>query len=153
MTGYQSAAGGLVGSNVSGSTITNSQAFGNVASTSTGFPEQDAKAGGLVGENSGTITSTTTPEIDCGRRIDCTIGASFSCATGNVSVGMMGSGGGLVGSNNGTIEKSFAIGNVTGDSGLGDSEAAPRAGWVGRKQSGRDIGFICSHRNHRQHHE
>ena len=131
VTGEQSAAGGLVGSNTPGSTITNSQAFGNVASTS-GF---DSKAGGLVGENSGIITSTTTPNI---LTSNCAIGASFSCATGNVSVGMIGSGGGLVGSNNynGTIERSFAIGNVNGASGLGDTEAATRLGGLAGSNSG-----------------
>ncbi len=104
ITGAFSAAGGLVGSNAPESTITNSQAFGTVTSTANDF----TFAGGLVGLNGGTITSTAQPELAS----TCAIGASFSCATGAVSVGSFGSGGGLVGSNQGTIEKSFATGDV-----------------------------------------
>ncbi len=109
ISGPFSAAGGLVGLNATGSTIINSQAVGNVTSTANNF----AYAGGLVGLNSGTITSTTQP----GTGSKCAIGASFSCATGNVTgskSNTAGAFGGLVGSNEGAIKKSFATGNVTG---------------------------------------
>jgi filamentous hemagglutinin family protein len=109
ISGPFSAAGGLVGLNATGSTIIDSQAVGNVTSTANNF----AYAGGLVGLNSGTITSTTQP----GTGSKCAIGASFSCATGNVTgskSNTAGAFGGLVGSNEGAIKKSFATGNVTG---------------------------------------
>jgi filamentous hemagglutinin family protein len=112
MTGAFSAAGGLVGSNAQGSTITNSQAFGAVTSTA----QDVAFAGGLVGLNAGTVTSTTQP----GPGSACAIGALFSCATGNVGAPGAAwlSAGGLVGENSGQIERSFATGNVqTGDNG------------------------------------
>src|SRR5262249_41185663 len=70
-------------------------------------------AGGLVGLNLGTITSTTQP----GAAASCTTGASFSCASGSVSVTAFGQGGGLVGSNQGTIASSFATGAVIGGPG------------------------------------
>jgi hypothetical protein len=112
ITGAFSAAGGLVGSNARGSTITNSQAFGAVASTA----DDVAFAGGLVGLNAGTITSTTQPA----QASVCAIGASFSCAIGNVG----GAGaawliaGGLVGENSGKVARAFATGTVqTGDNG------------------------------------
>jgi len=109
ISGPFSAAGGLVGSNAPGSTIRNSQAFGNVTSKANDL----AFTGGLVGLNSGTITSTTSPVLSS----VCAIGASFSCATGNVTGGKSGSSGGLVGSNDGTIEKSFATGAITSGNG------------------------------------
>ena len=123
ITGGFSAAGGLVGSNAPESTITNSQAFGTVTSTADDF----AFAGGLVGLNGGTVTSTAQPVLAS----TCAIGASFSCATGNVSVGSSGSGGGLVGSNQGTIEKSFATGAVTGGPGAPDDELGGHSAQVG----------------------
>jgi filamentous hemagglutinin family protein len=113
MTGAVSAAGGLVGSNAQGSTITNSQAFGAVTSTA----EDVAFAGGLVGLNAGTITSTTPPTAAS----VCAIGASFSCATGNVGGASAAwlIAGGLAGDNSGKITRAFATGNVrTGDNGM-----------------------------------
>jgi len=114
ITGEFSAAGGLVGSNAPGSTITNSQAFGTVTSTASDI----AFAGGLVGLNAGTITSTTQPVLAS----VCAIGALYSCATGNVTGGAFGVSGGLVGSNQGTIDKSFASGAVTSGPGGPDDE-------------------------------
>ena len=99
------AAGGLVGFNAPGSTITNSFAFGAV--TAGNF----STAGGLVGLNFGAIAGTSVPTV-------ATIcGAGQSCATGNVQVGSNGQGGGLTGANSGTIVNSFATGNVTGGPG------------------------------------
>ena len=118
VTGLNSAAGGLAGSNAAGSIITDSQATGAVAGSANGSDTQSRiVAGGLVGQNAGTITSTTTPSAAS----SCATGASFSCATGNVSVGMLGHGGGLVGNNQGTIAKSFATGAVTGAPGMAAS--------------------------------
>jgi subtilisin family serine protease len=57
----------------------------------------------------------------------CAIGASFSCATGNVTGGKFGSSGGLVGSNEGTIEKSFATGAVTSGNGSNNADGIPSA--------------------------
>src|SRR5262249_8589942 len=113
-----SAAGGLVGRNEEASTITDSQAFGNVASTASATWSDQSFAGGLVGHNAGTITSTNAPTAASST---CTAGGGFSCATGNVSVGVGGNGGGPVGVNSGTIENAFAIGNLAVASGsLGD---------------------------------
>ena len=128
INGLRSAAGGLVGANFEGSTITNSQAFGAVTSTANGSKQDEfTSVGGLVGQNSGTITSTTTPVLASA----CAAGASFSCATGDVSVGSHGSGGGLVGMNDGTIEKSFATGAVTGAAGFGQDGTTHLGGLAG----------------------
>src|SRR5207302_620520 len=65
-------------------------------------------AGGLVGRNDGLISGPTLP---------LTIqlcGAGFTCASGAVSVGSVGTGGGLAGINTGTIDSAFATGAVTG---------------------------------------
>jgi filamentous hemagglutinin family protein len=122
ISGPYSAAGGLVGSNAPGSIIRDSQAFGSVTSKANDF----AFTGGLVGLNSGTITSTTSPVLSS----VCAIGASFSCATGNVTGGKSGISGGLVGSNDGTIDKSFATGAVTGGNG-GSNNADGNSSVVG----------------------
>ena len=61
-----------MGLNATGLNHHRPQAVGNVTSTANNF----AYAGGLVGLNSGTITSTTQP----GTGSKCAIGASFSCA-------------------------------------------------------------------------
>jgi filamentous hemagglutinin family protein len=125
--------GGLVGHNLAGATITDAQALGNATSTfNAKDPTQSASAGGLVGINAGTITSTTIPLFASS---SCAAGAAFSCATGNVNVGVRGNGGGLVGQNNGTINRSFAIGNVNGASGL-DEENATHLGGLAGSNSG-----------------
>jgi trimeric autotransporter adhesin len=82
--------GGLVGTNNSGG-IVNSHSSGNVVSLGSGF------AGGLVGQNSGTIEA--------------------SSATGNVNGGS--EIGGLVGYNSGSVRGSHASGDVTGNYKLG----------------------------------
>ncbi len=110
------AAGGLVGSNVGGSTISNSLATGNV------IAGNSAWAGGLVGQNG---FSTGAFGI-----------IQNSYASGNVSaVAPNGAAGGLVGynSNGSTITDSQAFGNVsvTGTSVNGFSNAG---GLVGANQ-------------------
>src|SRR5262249_32039677 len=114
-TGLNAVAGGLAAVNNPGSTITDSQATGAVTPMGSGSasPLRLLTAGGLVGLNLGTITSTIQP----GAAASCTTGASFSCASGSVSVTAFGQGGGLVGSNQGTIASSFATGAVIGGPG------------------------------------
>jgi subtilisin family serine protease len=130
ITGVNSAAGGLVGNNAQGSTITNSQAFGNVVSTFNGSNSDPGnQVGGLVGDNHGTITSASAPFAAGGS--SCTQGASFSCATGDVVVGAGGHGGGLVGSNHGTIQKAFATGAVVSSGGNGFFDLTTLGGLVG----------------------
>ena len=107
--GINVALGGLVGFNAPGSIIFGSSASGDVIATATvnqgnqdcGFGNscQHVSAGGLVGENFGTI--------------------AFSLAIGDVFVGSNGTGGGLVGFNSGVIANSFAAGNVAGAPGSG----------------------------------
>ena len=95
VAGLDSAAGGLVGSNVPGSTITGSHATGAVAASG------GATAGGFVGENHGTITT--------------------SYATGPVTLTNSGAtdavAGGFAGTNEGTISGSHATGAVTSTNG------------------------------------
>jgi hypothetical protein len=101
--------GGLAGLNAPGSTILGSSAIGDVTATATvdkggqgcSFSNscQHVSAGGLVGENLGTI--------------------AFSSATGDVFVGSNGTAGGLVGFNSGIITSASAIGTVTGAPGTG----------------------------------
>jgi filamentous hemagglutinin family protein len=121
MTGPVGAAGGLVGTNSSGSVITDAQALGSVTAlanqtTSSNF----LSAGGLVGQNSGTIAGTTTPPTTV---TACVAGASWACAGGPVSVGSSAHAGGLVGQSDGIIRNTFATGNVTGATGLGNLNA------------------------------
>ena len=108
--GGQNSAGGLVGFNTPNSTIIDSQAIGAVIAGAF------APAGGLVGQNFGTITSTTTA-LALASLPSCAQGAAYSCAGGTVSVGSLGIAGGLVGSNDGTITRAFASGAVTGAAG------------------------------------
>ena len=86
MIGPVGAAGGLVGTNGPGSVITDSQALGSVSApanqTTTNF--NFLSAGGLVGQNSGTIAGTVTPPTTT---TACATGASWSCAGGAVNVG------------------------------------------------------------------
>jgi filamentous hemagglutinin family protein len=118
MTGPIGAAGGLVGTNSPGSVITDSQALGSVTAlanqTTNNF--NFLSAGGLVGQNSGTIAGTTTPPA--ATTTACAAGASWSCAGGAVNVGASAHAGGLVGDSNGIIVNTFATGNVTGAAGL-----------------------------------
>ena len=103
------ALGGLAGVNSPGSVIIGSFAIGDVIATAPvdkggqgcAFSNscQHLSAGGLVGENFGTI--------------------AFSVATGDVSVGPNGTAGGLAGFNSGIITNAFAAGNVTGAPGTG----------------------------------
>ena len=120
--------GGLVGENDPGATIINSQAYGAVTSTASLSPQdinnnclnancEYVDVGGFVGANYGTITGT----IWTNAPANCT--ASSTCATGNVSVGALGSGGGFAGYNEGIIKYAFATGRVTGAAGLPDTIA------------------------------
>jgi filamentous hemagglutinin family protein len=118
--------GGLVGQNDPGGLITNSQAYGNVTSTASLPSNQDnttcslaftcgyVNAGGFVGSNYGTISGTIWTSV----LTNCA--TSYACASGNVAVGSLGSGGGFVGQNLGVIRYAFATGNVTGAAGLAD---------------------------------
>jgi len=100
---------GLVGSHSPGSVIRASYATGNVVTTASLAPNgigcaasnscQTVSAGGLAGQNFGSIADST--------------------AWGNVSVGANGTGGGLVGFNSGIIENAFALGSVSGAAGSG----------------------------------
>jgi hypothetical protein len=117
--------GGLVGFNSPGSTIVASYAAGNVTSTANVDPHaadcstssscQFTAAGGLVGQNFGTIGNpgATLPSSEQG------CGAGATCASGDVSVGSNGTAGGLAAFNSGIIVNTFAIGNVTGGPGSG----------------------------------
>jgi filamentous hemagglutinin family protein len=125
--GGQSIAGGLVGFNSPTSTIADSVAIGNVTAGAS------ASAGGLVGQNFGTIIGTTTPGLSpivnastsggVGGTITvalapCRLGVAFSCASGSVHVGSLGHAGGLAGDNDGIIKNVLATGAVTGGAGL-----------------------------------
>jgi filamentous hemagglutinin family protein len=130
VTGASAAAGGLVGTQAKGSTITDSQAFGNVSAGATGTGndvfssnKNVSKAGGLVGFNEGSIIGTTAVSLSS----SCTAGASFSCASGAVTVGSGNNGGGLVGRNFGTITQAFATGKV-GGAGVGGLEVGGLVG-------------------------
>ncbi len=122
---YYGTAGGLVGDNGSydpfgntpKGTITNSYAIGNV--------NGKYSIGGLVGRNSGTITNCyamgyVKGEHNSGGLVGNNSGKITDCyATGNVKGSE--TAGGLVGQNGeyreggeGTIEKSYAMGNLTG---------------------------------------
>ena len=118
LTGF-GAAGGLVGSNGPGSVITDSQALGSVTALANQTINNSAPlaAGGLVGQNSGTIAGTTTPPTTL---TACATGATWVCAGGPVSIGSSAKAGGLVGQSDGIIINTFATGNVTGASGLGN---------------------------------
>jgi filamentous hemagglutinin family protein len=118
MNGPVGAAGGLVGTNSPGSVITDSQALGSVSAPAnqTINTSNFLAAGGLVGQNSGTIAGTTTPPAAA--TTACATGASWSCAGGPVNVGASAHAGGLAGDSDGIIVNTFATGNVTGAPGL-----------------------------------
>jgi filamentous hemagglutinin family protein len=120
ISGLSSSAGELVGVQAAGSTILDSQALGNVTSTANGQSQQFSvvSAGGLIGQNSGTVTSSTKPTSDA----KCGQGAAFSCAGGAVSVGSLAQAGGLIGFNDGIVSLVFAGGPVTGAAGLAPTD-------------------------------
>jgi mucin-19 len=103
VSGTSVSAGGLIGTNNPGATITNSQAFGTITSTAT----TNSSIGGLIGDNRGTIAGTAEPAANQ------TCAAGWSCAAVPIAAVAGGSAGGLVGSNGGTITNSFATGAVT----------------------------------------
>jgi len=109
-------AGGLVGYAATGSSIDASHATGSVVADTS-----DAYAGGLVGENFGSIRdSYATGTVEGGYsddKIGGLIGSNYgsvthSYATGNVLNDGGEAVGGLVGENGGTVAHSYATGNV-----------------------------------------
>jgi filamentous hemagglutinin family protein len=118
--GVSSTVGGLVGMNSAGAIITDSQAFGNVSAGGNGSSQFSnfTNAGGLVGQNSGTIASSAVPVLAS----ICAQGAAFTCAGGAVTVGSLGQAGGLIGFNNGIVTNVFATGAVTGAAGQAPSD-------------------------------
>ena len=129
--GLNLAVGGLAGDNSAGSFITDSQATGSVTANTGGILQSgySVNAGGLVGYNQGTVTGSTTPPFSQGGSLvtvslaaevpsNCALGASYSCASGTVSVGTLGVAGGLVGDNDGTLVNVLATGPVTGAAGV-----------------------------------
>lgn len=111
--------GGLVGYNDTGAVITNSQAYGVVSATGTVTSQNNCSencqyinAGGLVGQNYGTISgpSWETAPTACS--------AGYTCYSGTVTVGSQGLAGGLVGYNDGIVTNAFAIANVGGAAGF-----------------------------------
>ena len=145
VTGLSSFAGGLVGWQGAGSTITDSQAFGAVTSSANGSPQSASftgAAGGLVGQNYGTVQGSTTPTLASA----CAQGAAFSCASGAVSVGSLGQAGGLVGWNDGILVNVLATGAVTGGAGFapdqqGNNFQTQLGGLVGSNQGKIDFAF------------
>ncbi len=127
MTGH-GGAGGLVGYNSFSSTITDSQAFGNVTSTANGDPA--TAIGGFVGVNQGIIAGINTASIGA----PCVAGASWSCAAGAVHVGSRGRAGGFAGFNDGILVNAFATGNVTGAAGSAMDQPTTLGGLVGTNQ-------------------
>jgi hypothetical protein len=104
-------AGGLVGFNSFGNTITASHATGNVSIDNPGL--NGGSAGGLVGDNQGSIAN--------------------SDATGAVSGGQETAVGGLVGNNSGSVADSHATGNVTG------TNAFAIGGLIGSNEDGASV--------------
>src|SRR5262249_25234968 len=100
-------------------TISDSFATGNVTATAN-LPACSTNcdfvvAGGLVGQNFGTVIATNVPTL----LTPCAAGAT--CAIGDVSVGSRGIAGGLIGENEGIVTNTFERGNVTGVAGPGNS--------------------------------
>jgi hypothetical protein len=120
------AVGGLVGSNETGASITNSHASGNVNGNGA------FATGGLVGENAGVITSSYASGAvtnggtfgfwvgglvgsnDTGGSITQSYATGPVTGTGNGGI-FLGAAGGLAGNNSGTISQSHATGSVTVD--------------------------------------
>jgi filamentous hemagglutinin family protein len=141
------ALGGLVGYNAPLAVIATSYSTGGQVTSSYSISPTDgclatgscqfASAGGLVGQNQGTIGGgTQVPTLATG------CGAGQACATNSVMVGAGGTGGGLVGSNDGIILNAFATGNVTGAGGpsaSGFDHATNLGGLAGSNQG--VIGF------------
>jgi len=127
-SGLNVSLGGLVGFNATGATITNSRASGNVTDTAA-VPVNLSNCtstsscayinvGGLVGQNEGAIIGQTWVT----RPTACSAG--FTCATGMVTVGSLGTAGGLVGENEGTITNAFVVGTqVVGAAGVASGYA------------------------------
>ncbi len=133
VTAISNVAGGLVGDNAPGDSITNS--WTNVSVSAGNY---FTYAGGLTGFNDGTISNSYAigavqvgPYGNAGGLTgenDGTISNSY--ATGAVQVGLYGYAGGLVGYNDGTISQAYATGSVTG------TNAAAVGGLVGGEFGG-----------------
>jgi filamentous hemagglutinin family protein len=113
----------------------------NVSATGQVQAGNGSIAGGLVGQNLGTIKGTTLPALTQ----PCVAGQS--CASVEIRVGSNGMGGGLVGSNSGTITNAFATGDVTGAAGTGGVTtlgglAAVNLGFISNTFSSGDVGSL-----------
>jgi hypothetical protein len=143
--GINTALGGLAGINDATSSITSSHAIGAVTDTaaanngpSCGDSCSFVKAGGLVGQNFGTIGAvpdSATPGA-LPAPVGTTCGAGFTCASGAVTVGDNGSAGGLTGDNSGVIQFAFATGPVIGGSGVGTGNNINVGGLTGNNKFG-----------------
>jgi filamentous hemagglutinin family protein len=118
--------GGLVGENNPKSLITNSLATGNVSATGTVTSQNNCSdncqyinAGGLVGQNYGTITGPNWVTALSLATAPTACSAGSTCYSGTVTVGSQATGGGLAGYNDGIITNAFAIATVTGAAGVG----------------------------------
>ncbi|MDF2097469.1 MBG domain-containing protein [Aquibaculum arenosum] len=107
--------GGLVGHNFSG-TIENAFATGNVSGTKDSGNDY---VGGLVGENSGTITNTyATGDVTGSGLVGGLVGVNHDSIAASYATGKVAGNedriGGLVGENSGPITNAYATGDVTG---------------------------------------
>jgi hypothetical protein len=141
------AAGGLVGQNNPGGSITGSSANVTVKVGDSSDPEANNYAGGLVGSNLGTITgSSATGNVSGGtlsyvgglvgqngNGCECSPSIASSFATGTVSGSGNAQLGGLVGVNDSgaSIDGSHATGTVTGTNLVSDSGTAAVGGFAG----------------------
>ncbi len=118
--------GGLVGQNLPLSLITNSLATGPVSATGTVTNQNNCSdncqyinAGGLVGQNFGTISGPSWATALSLATAPTGCSAGSTCYDGTVTVSSQATGGGLVGYNDGIISNAFAIANVVGAAGVG----------------------------------
>ena len=118
-------AGGLVGTNQPGTTISNSYAAGSVTANTTGGAAFAITpyAGGLVGQNEGTISNSY----------------AASSVEAYSSIPTFVYAGGLVGENEGTISNSYAAGSVQATAFGGGRNKAYAGGLVGTNQPGTTI--------------
>jgi filamentous hemagglutinin family protein len=111
--------GALVGQNANGGTISNAYATGTVIGSNN-------NVGGLVGDNSGSISSvyaTVNATGDSNNRVGGLVGNNTGMITNAYATGKVSSDnnsvGGLVGDNSGTINNAYATGRVTGKNFVG----------------------------------
>jgi filamentous hemagglutinin family protein len=145
--------GGLVGQNNPLSLITNSQAYGLVSATGTATNNcsgdcQYIDAGGLVGQNSGTISGPSWVTALSLATAPSACSAGYACYSGTVTVGSEAQGGGLAGSNDGIISNAFAIADVVGAAGfattLGNNDSNTKLGGLVGGNTGQIINSFAS---------